>query len=139
MPGNFECWRCERLTLPAVNNVTVIEGNKSAVEAMNLCTIAGKTVAWLIRRDGKGPGILFTTRTDSGQYRAAQGASRWSSVFRPGIYAARPWIHRFFYSGEYPIGVWICKCFWKLMTKMMLKRYESVEGNKKLLNPETKE
>ena len=76
------------LTCSAVRTVTVVGGNKSAVEAVRFSAFAGKPVTWLMRKEGRGPGMLFTTRS-KGKHRAATGASRWTSVFRPGIYANR--------------------------------------------------
>lgn len=128
----------EFLTSSAVKKVTVVGGNKSAVETVTLCAMAGKTVTWLMRKEGKGPGILFTTRRN-GQHRAADGASRWSSVFRPGIYATRSWLHLFLYSGKYPLGTWLRQQFWKLVTKKTIKEKHSTQENRKLLNPETEE
>ena len=126
------------LTSPAVKNVIVVGGNKSAVEAVTLCALAGKTVSWLMRKEGNGPGILFTTRRN-GKHRAADGASRWSSVIRPGIYASRTWLHLFFYSGRYPLGTWLREQFFKFMTKTTITDRHSTQENRKLLNPETKE
>ena len=76
------------LTSPAVKKVVVVGGNKSAVETVTLCVMAGKTVTWLMTKEGKEPGILLTTRRN-GKHRAADRASRWSSIFMPGIYATR--------------------------------------------------
>ncbi|MCJ1386955.1 hypothetical protein MMC17_010084 [Xylographa soralifera] len=126
------------LTSPAVKNVTVVGGNKSAVETVTLCAMAGKTVTWLMRKEGKGPGILFTTRRN-GKHRAADGASRWSSVFRPGIYATRSRLHLFLYSGKYSLGTWLREKFWKFLTKSTIRDKRSTQKNRKLLNPETEE
>ena len=126
------------LTSPAVKKVTVVGGNKSAVETVTLCAMAGKTVTWLMRKEGKGPGILFTTRRN-GKHRAADGASRWSSVFRPGIYATRSWLHLFLYSGKYPLGTWLRQRFWRFVTKTTIQEKHSTQKNRKLLNPETEE
>ena len=126
------------LTSSAVKRIAVVGGNKSAVEAVTMCGMAGKTVTWLMRKEGKGPGILFTTRRN-GKHRAADGASRWSSVFRPGIYANRTWLHNFLCSGRYPVGTWLWRQFWKLVTKTTIKDKHSDQKNRKLLNPETEE
>ena len=127
----------EFLTSDAVKKVTVVGGNKSAIEAVRLCALAGKTVTWLMRNDGSGPGILFTTRT-KGRHRAADGASRWTSIVRPGIYATRGWLHRFLYNGKSRLGTWLQERFWKLVTQKMIKGMQSTNENRRLLNPETK-
>ena len=128
----------EYLTSDAVKNVTIARGNKSAAEAVSLCTLAGKQVTWLMRSEGRGLGILFTTRSSSGEHRAAQGASRWSSVFRPGIHARRGWLHNFLYSGKSRFGLWIQEKFWKIVTNKTIKDRQSQNPNRKLLSPETK-
>ena len=128
-------WK-EFLTSDAVHNVTVVGGNKSALEAVRLCAYAGKVVTWLIRKDGRGPGILFTTRTN-GRHRAADGASRWTSIFRPGIYARRGWLHNFLYSGNNRFGTWLQEWFWNFVTKTAIKAKSSKNEFRKLLNPET--
>ena len=127
-------WK-EFLTSDAVSNVTVVGGNKSALEAVRLCAYASKVVTWLIRKDGRGPGILFTTRTN-GRPRAADGASQWTSIFCSGIYARRGWIHNFLYSGNNRLGTWLQEWFWKFVTKTAIKAKLSKNEFRKLLNPD---
>ena len=126
------------LTSTAVKRVTVVGGNKSAAETVRLCALAGKVVTWLIRKEGRGPGMLFTTRSKE-QHRAATGASRWTSVFRPGIYANRNWLHNFLYSGKSRLGKIMIEKFWKFMTRVTVADKQSTDEYRKLLNPETKE
>lgn len=73
-----------RLTSKDVNNVTVVGGNKSAVDAVNLCALAGKEVDWVIRKEGYGPGALLEART-FGIHAGALKALRASATIFPNI------------------------------------------------------
>jgi dimethylaniline monooxygenase (N-oxide forming) len=46
------------LNLPEIKNVVIIGGAKSALDAVQILTRAGKSVSWIIRTTGEGPPIL---------------------------------------------------------------------------------
>jgi cation diffusion facilitator CzcD-associated flavoprotein CzcO len=50
------------LTSGAVQNVTVVGGNKSSVEVARLYALTGKTVTWLIRTEDHGPNVMLDAR-----------------------------------------------------------------------------
>jgi dimethylaniline monooxygenase (N-oxide forming) len=100
------------LTSDAVQNVTVVGGNKSSIEVARLCALAGKTVTWLIRPDGHGPGIMLDARK-SGKHISQLRYARWTSILKPGIYSNRDWWYYFLHSGQNRFGFWLTQWFWK--------------------------
>jgi dimethylaniline monooxygenase (N-oxide forming) len=87
----------------AVKNVTVVGGNKSSFEVARPCSLAGKRVAWLIRPDGQGPGIMLDARKVD-KHISELGYARWTSILKPGIYMPKGGWYRFFRSGQSNLG-----------------------------------
>lgn len=73
-----------------IQRVTVVGGNKSAVDVVNMCALAGKEVDWLIRKEGSGPGFLFPARSNL----------RASTIASPNILVTKGFWHWFLHSGK---------------------------------------
>ena len=91
------------LTNDTVHRVTIVGGNKSAVDVVNMCAMAGKEVDWVIRPEGYGPGILFEARTH-GIHAGAFKAARASAIPSPNILATSGFWYWFFHSGKSRLG-----------------------------------
>lgn len=91
------------LTADSIKRVTVVGGNKSAVDVVNLCVLGGKEVDWVIRKEGYGPGVLFEARTH-GIHAGAIKAIRASAIPSPNILATSGFWCRFFHSGKSWLG-----------------------------------
>jgi dimethylaniline monooxygenase (N-oxide forming) len=96
------------LTADSVKRVMVVGGNKSAVDVVNLCALAGKEVDWVIRKEGYGPGALFESRSH-GFHAGAIKAMRASAVPSTNILATTGFWYRFFHSGQSWIGTHLLK------------------------------
>jgi len=55
---------------PQISTVTVLGGGKSAYDAVYLAAMAGKDVAWIVRKSGKGPSWVFPSHVQIGPIRA---------------------------------------------------------------------
>jgi dimethylaniline monooxygenase (N-oxide forming) len=120
------------LTKHAVHRVTVIGGNKSAVDVVNMCAIAGKEVDWVIRKEGYGPGVLFKARTH-GIHAGAIKAARASAVPSPNILATSGFWYWFFHSGRSRVGSKFLKWMLaKLSSSAMEELYGKNENTMKI-------
>ncbi|RAL62329.1 hypothetical protein DID88_004895 [Monilinia fructigena] len=105
--------RHAELTSDNIKHVTVVGGNKSAAEVVNLCASAGKKVTWLIREGGAGPGMFIQAKSGS-VHNAAIAFSRWAvDFFWPGL--------------------WLVGKYWKWASHYMLKDlYDQSENARKI-------
>ena len=73
-------------------NVTVVGGGKSAADMVYASAKAGKTVSWIIRTSGAGPGFLLSPK-GRGPYKNAFeiGSTRISSTVSPSILNPDTW------------------------------------------------
>lgn len=113
------------LTSSPVKRVTVVGGNKSAVDVVYLCALAGIEVDWIIRKDGYGPGVLFEARSSSGKHAGAIKAARASAIPFPNIHATSGFWYWFFHSGKSRFGTFLLK---KLMEKFSKSAIKSMYG-----------
>lgn len=119
-----------------IKAVVVMGGNKSAVEAAGSAAMAGKTVHWLIREDGAGPGMLVNPRMASGRSGPEIALCRVMDFQSPTIYGYRGWWDSFFLSGKSYLGLKLFNWFWDTLTESGLgDRYDRSE-NGRLLGPE---
>jgi dimethylaniline monooxygenase (N-oxide forming) len=112
------------LTTDPIKRVTVVGGNKSAVEVVYLCALAGIEVDWVIREEGYGPGVLFEART-KGKHAGAIKAARASAIPFPNILATSGFWYWFFHSGKSQVGTFLLK--WSL-EKFSKKAIKSMYG-----------
>ena len=77
-------------------NVTVIGGGKSAADMVYAGVKAGKTVSWIIRASGAGPGFFLSPK-GKGPYKNAFeiGSARVASTISPSILNPDTWWTRF--------------------------------------------
>ncbi len=75
----------QNLISEKVNRVTVYGGCKSGEDTIALCVNAGKTVDWVIRDTGNGPGTMLNIK-QIGDFNPARLAGRWKSIISPTIY-----------------------------------------------------
>jgi dimethylaniline monooxygenase (N-oxide forming) len=126
------------LTSAIVKRVTVVGGNKSAVDVVNMCAMAGKEVDWVIRKEGFGPGVLFEARTH-GIHAGAIKAARASAIPSPNVLVTSGFWYRFFHSGKNRFGSWLVKWMLAKLSKSAIKSlYEGNENTMKIA-PDTKE
>ncbi|KAL8947214.1 MAG: hypothetical protein Q9222_006480 [Ikaeria aurantiellina] len=84
------------LSDPDVQNITVLGGAKSAADMVYDCVIAGKTVTWVIRGIGTGPGFFVSTETGpSPRTIYSLSTMRIMSSLSPSIFNADSWWNRF--------------------------------------------
>ena len=129
------------LSNPAVKNVTVIGGGKSAADMVYACVKAEKTVSWVIRKSGTGPGFLLSPK-GKGPYKNAfdMGSTRIASTISPSIYNTDTWWTRFLHGTER--GQKLVKAIWKGANEETLSSAD-YEGRKNatdgfgLLKPKT--
>lgn len=125
------------LTAEGIKRVTVVGGNKSAVEVVNLCALAGKEVDWVIRKEGYGPGVLFQARTH-GVHAGAIKAIRASAIPSPNILATSGFWYRFFHSGKSRIGNRLLKFLLSKLDESAMSMYVRNENTMKIA-PDVKE
>jgi dimethylaniline monooxygenase (N-oxide forming) len=123
------------LTAENVKRVTVVGGNKSAVDVVYLCAKTGKEVDWIISPHGYGPGILFEPRTKSGTSFASIKLARASLIPSPSVLNAEGWWYWFLHSGRSWVGAWVLRMVMKLVTRDMMSLYRR-NGNTMMIAPD---
>jgi len=118
--------------------IVVVGGNKSAVDVINACAVAGKTVHWLIRKDGNGATMLFEVRR-RGIHGAVLGNGRWSSIPSPSIMSTDSFWYRFLHSGKSRLGMWLMKTYWKKGSAAAFGKIEKLSKNRQKLAPKAGE
>ncbi|KAI4240093.1 MAG: hypothetical protein L6R40_005332 [Gallowayella cf. fulva] len=84
------------LSSPDIRNVTVQGGAKSAADLVYDCVEAGKTVTWIIRKTGTGPGFLVSAESSlSPKTIYLLGTARIMSTLSPSFFNADSWWNRF--------------------------------------------
>lgn len=75
------------LSSAGLQHVTVVGGGKSAADMVYTSVKAGKSVSWIIRASGTGPGFLFSPK-GKGPYQNAfeLGSTRLASTLSPSIF-----------------------------------------------------
>ena len=121
----------ELLTAGNVERVTVVGGNKSAVDVVNLCALAGKEVDWVIRKDGYGPGNLFEARSN-GFHAGAIKAMRATATISPNILVTSGFWYRFLHSGKSWLGTRLLKFMLSKVDASALSLYKRNENTMKI-------
>ncbi|KAL8869774.1 MAG: hypothetical protein Q9174_004019, partial [Haloplaca sp. 1 TL-2023] len=79
-----------------VKKITILGGAKSAADLAYDCVKAGKTVTWIIRATGTGPGFFVTTESSISPKTTYQlGTTRILSTLSPSIFNPSSWWSRF--------------------------------------------
>ncbi|KAG4427894.1 hypothetical protein IFR05_016625 [Cadophora sp. M221] len=126
-----------QLTSNEIKRVTVVGGNKSAVDAVNLCAMAGKEVDWVIRKEGYGPGALLEARTlciHAGAFKNMRA----SAVMLPNIFATSGFWYWFFHSGKSKLGTKILNWLLSQISDSAMREYERNE-NTRMISPDMKD
>ena len=118
--------------------IVVIGGNKSAVDVINMCVLAGKTVHWLIREEGNGATMLFEVRR-RGIHGAVFANGRWTSIPSPSIMSTDGFWYRFLHSGKSRLGMWLMKTYWRKGTATAFGKIEKLSENRQKLAPKVPE
>jgi dimethylaniline monooxygenase (N-oxide forming) len=119
------------LTADNVKRVTVVGGNKSAVDVVNLCALAGKEVDWVIRTEGYGPGFLFEARSH-GIHAGAIKAIRASAIPSPNVLAMSGFWYRFFHSGKSWLGKRVLEFLLSKLDESAMSMYTRNENTMKI-------
>lgn len=124
--------RHPELTAENIDHVTVVGGNKSAAEVVNLCASAGKKVTWLIREGGAGPGMLIQAKS-GGVHTAAIAFSRWAGLTVPCLMRTHGFWYWLLHSGFFWPGLWLMAKYWDWASHFMFKGlYDQSENAKKI-------
>jgi len=119
-----------------VKTVVVVGGNKSALEAAEVCAMGGKTVNWTIRKGGIGPGMLMNAKDENGKAGVERILCRFTSLAIHTLWRERGMWDRFFLSGNSKLGTKLFNWYWNKVTKGAVgDKYEKSE-NGKLLKPD---
>jgi dimethylaniline monooxygenase (N-oxide forming) len=84
-----------------IQNVTVLGGGKSSADMVYAAVKAGKSVSWVIRESGTGPGFLLSAK-GRGPYKNAFeiGSTRMVSTLSPSIFNPDNWWTRFLHGTD---------------------------------------
>lgn len=95
----------------SVRHVTVLGGGKSAADMVYVSVKAGKSVSWLIRVPGSGPGY-FVSPEGKGPYKNAYelGATRMAAAFTPSVFNWETWSSKVLHGTS--VGRKILHSFW---------------------------
>jgi len=125
-----------QLTAASVQDVVVVGGCKSAVEAATICLNAGKTVHWIIRDPGNGcnPFIMLDHDPNAIVNIGAIVSSRLFGQLSPSMYNISGFWYNFLHSGRWWLGKWIVNSFWSASSNAILAgpKYDSSENGKKI-------
>ncbi|RPA93809.1 FAD/NAD(P)-binding domain-containing protein [Choiromyces venosus 120613-1] len=105
------------VTSPAVKNVTVYGGGKSAIDALYSCVTNGKNVNWIVRKGGGGVPPLLTG-VINGQNLDDFAVSRFASKLHPNLHT-NDWWHWALHSGKNFLGQWLHWKYWERTTDTM--------------------
>jgi len=102
------------LSSPDIKHVTVFGGSKSSADMVYASVKAGKSVSWIIRVPGTGPGFFLAAK-GIGPYRNAYaiGSTRIASTLSPNFFN-HTWWTRFLHTTSW--GVKLATGFWKGVT-----------------------
>ena len=94
-----------------IQNVTVLGGGKSAADMVYASVKAGKSVSWIIRASGTGPGFLLSPKGKGPYKNAAEiGSTRVASTLSPSIFNPDNWwtrsLHRTEWGRKLVNSVW---------------------------------
>jgi dimethylaniline monooxygenase (N-oxide forming) len=131
----------QELTGKKTNRVMVYAGCKSAVDALILCIMAGKTIDWVIRETGNGPGVLGALKTLGNRVHGARFAGRFKDVLTSSYFSTDGFWYRFLHSRKSRLGSWIFKRVWAKVSSVpfTMEPYKSKSANIEKLIPETKQ
>lgn len=122
-----------RLTAESVEEVVVVGGCKSAIEAATICLNAGKKVHWVVRSTEQGVPIILSDPDMRPSLVAANNA-RLLSIWNPSIFATDGFWYNFLHSGRWWLGNFLYDSFWNLMSGAVLSAagYEKSENGRKI-------
>lgn len=103
------------LSSPDIKDITVLGGSKSSADMVYASVKAGKSVSWIIRVPGTGPGFFLSAK-GIGPYRnaIAIGSTRIASTLSPNFFNDNWWT-RFLHTTKW--GVKLATGFWKSITE----------------------
>jgi dimethylaniline monooxygenase (N-oxide forming) len=103
------------LSSPDIKHVTVLGGSKSSADMVYTCVKAGKSVSWIIRVPGTGPGFFLGAK-GIGPYKnaIAIGYTRVAATLSPSFFVDNWWT-RFLHTTRW--GVKLATGFWKGISK----------------------
>lgn len=94
-----------------IHHVTVLGAGKSAADMVYASAKAGKSVSWVIRASGTGPGH-FLSPVGKGPYRNAidMMSTRWAASLSPSLFHSDTWFTRFLHATSF--GAKLLELFW---------------------------
>ncbi|KAI9814840.1 MAG: monooxygenase [Pycnora praestabilis] len=99
------------LTSPEFERIAVLGGSKSAADMVYASAKAGKSVSWIIRKSGSGPGAFISAK-GMGRYKNSPEFSftRVMSSFSPSYFNPTTWWTRFLHGNV--LGRWLLNVIW---------------------------
>lgn len=125
------------LSSSKIQHVTVVGGAKSAADMVYASVKAGKSVSWIIRASGTGPGFLLPAK-GRGPYKNAFeiGSTRIAGTLTPSFFNPDTWWTRFLHGTN--LGIRILNSIWSAADKetreVFYGRHAMTRGLEKL-NP----
>lgn len=123
----------EFLCSSQVQDVVVIGGSKSAFDTVYMLIQAGKSVSWIIRPGGQGPGFLAAPEGDGPFQNSHEILSlRLISKMSPCIFEPDDWWLKFFH--QWKVGRWLSNALWRSVDNMWkgAAKYDRNENMSKL-------
>jgi dimethylaniline monooxygenase (N-oxide forming) len=109
----------QRLTSEKVEDVVIVGGCKSAVEAANIFLAAGKRVHWVIRESQQGVPFIVVD-PDMRPNLVAVNNTRLFNVWSPSIFATSGFWYRFLHTGKWYLGNLLYSGFWNLLSSVVM-------------------
>jgi cation diffusion facilitator CzcD-associated flavoprotein CzcO len=128
--------RYPELLSEKVQQVTIIGGHKSALEAVGTCAQSGKKVEWLINKDGSGPTWILPSRNPDGSSFAEMASKRFPAILSPSVYHSSRQIDRFLHSGQWRLGTYLLWSIWSNLTKRLHGDIYTKSENGQKLKPD---
>ena len=122
-----------RLTGEKVDDVVIVGGCKSAIEAANIFLAAGKRVHWLIRESQQGVPLIVVD-PDMRPNLVAVNNTCLFNVWSPSIFATSGFWYRFLHTGKWYLGNLLYFCFWNLLSLVVMSSagYGRSENGRKI-------
>ena len=108
-----------RLSGDKLEDVVIVGGCKSAVEAANIFLAAGKRVYWVIRESQQGVPMIVVD-PDMRPNLAAVNNTRLFNIWSPSIFATSGFWYRFIHTGRWHLGNFLYFCFWTLLSTVVM-------------------
>lgn len=102
----------EALVSEKTEEVVIVGGCNSSIDAVCLCMAAGKKVHWIVRRSGTSPGMIIMTDKNKA-YVVAVNATRIINALTPSVFAGSGFLYTLLHSGRVRVGKMLTDLYWR--------------------------